>query len=103
MQWEAVTKEGKVKPSGGGTSGVEVSGSFGFGLPLAFWEKPQDKPLRFFNSSVRAGTTLNRSPTIPKSDIEKIGASASLLIATMFFDVCIPALCWMAPDIPQAM
>jgi hypothetical protein len=33
----------------------------------------------------------------------KIGASASLLIATMCLDDDIPARCWIAPLMPQAM
>jgi hypothetical protein len=37
-----------------------------------------------------------------KSASSKIGASGSLLIATMVFNVCIPARCWMAPEIPTA-
>jgi hypothetical protein len=32
----------------------------------------------------------------------KIGASASLLIATMTFEDDMPAMCWMAPLMPQA-
>lgn len=47
----------------------------------------------FSISSINAGTTVNTSPTTPKSAISKIGASASLLIAIMNFDVCMPALC----------
>ena len=37
--------------------------------------------------SVSSGTILNRSPTRPKSATWKIGASSSLLIATMVFEV----------------
>lgn len=33
----------------------------------------------------------------------KIGASASLLMATMSFESFMPARCWMAPEIPMAM
>ena len=43
-----------------------------------------------------------RSPTIPRSENSKIGAFASLLIATMFSEDCIPTLCWIAPEIPAA-
>ena len=60
------------------------SGHFGHSDQLAF---------AFFTSSVRAGTTSNRSPTIPRSATLKIGASASLLIATMCLDERIPARC----------
>jgi len=49
------------------------------------------RPKRFLNSCVSMGTTLKRSPTIPKVAILKIGASASLLMATMISDVFIPA------------
>src|ERR1700733_10920166 len=31
-----------------------------------------------------------------------MGASASLLIAMIVFDVCIPARCWIAPEMPTA-
>lgn len=34
--------------------------------------------------------------------ISMIGASASLLIATMQSEFCIPARCWIAPEIPHA-
>src|SRR3954454_13765617 len=53
-------------------------------------------------SSVAAGTTVFRSPMTPKSASSKIGASGSLLMATMVFDVCMPARCWMAPEMPHA-
>ena len=32
----------------------------------------------------------------------KIGAFGSLLIARMFSELCIPTLCWIAPEIPAA-
>ncbi len=59
----------------------------------------------FFRASraaITCGTTANTSPTMPKSATSKIGASGSLLIATMFFDVCMPARCWIAPEMPSA-
>jgi len=31
-----------------------------------------------------------------------VGASGSLLIATMVFEVCMPARCWIAPEMPTA-
>ena len=34
-----------------------------------------------------AGTTSARSPTIPRSAFEKMGASGSLLMATMYLEV----------------
>jgi hypothetical protein len=33
----------------------------------------------------------------------KIGASASLLIATMILESFMPARCWIAPEMPTAM
>lgn len=47
--------------------------------------------------------TLNKSATSPWSETWKIGASGSLLIATITLESFIPAKCWMAPDIPTAM
>src|SRR5215470_16011990 len=39
---------------------------------------------------------------MPKSVISKIGASGSLLMAMMVLEVCMPARCWIAPEIPAA-
>ena len=39
---------------------------------------------------------------MPRSENSKIGAFASLLIATMFSEPCIPTLCWIAPEMPAA-
>ena len=61
-----------------------------------------DQPLRLVISSVAAGRTECRSPTTPKSTSSKIGASLSLLTATMVFEVCMPARCWIAPEMPLA-
>ena len=61
------------------------------------------QPLRAVICSVAAGTTVFRSPTTPKSASSKIGASGSLLMATMVFEVCMPARCWIAPEMPTAM
>ena len=60
------------------------------------------QPFRLAISSVRAGMIVNRSPTTPKSASWKMGASASLLTATIVFEVCMPARCWMAPEMPTA-
>jgi hypothetical protein len=60
-------------------------------------------PLAFFTSSVSAGRMVKRSPTTPRSAMRKIGASASLLIATMCLELDIPARCWIAPEMPAAM
>src|SRR5262249_43281966 len=61
-----------------------------------------DQPVRFSISSTSCGTTLNRSPTTPKSASSKIGASGSLFTTMIVFDVCIPARCWIAPEMPTA-
>lgn len=50
-------------------------------------------PSFFLNDSVSAGTIWNRSPTTPYRATLKIGASASLLIATTVFAARIPAKC----------
>src|SRR6185312_3540486 len=63
---------------------------------------PDQDPWRRAISSVSCGTTLNRSPTTPKSASSKIGASGSLLITMMVLDVCMPARCWIAPEMPTA-
>jgi hypothetical protein len=59
--------------------------------------------LRWRTSSVSFGTISCRSPTTPRSAYSKIGAFGSLLIATITPELCIPTLCWMAPEMPQAM
>ncbi len=64
--------------------------------------RPGGQPLRLLISSVAAGRTVCRSPTTPKSTSSKIGASSSLLTATMVFEVCMPARCWIAPEMPFA-
>jgi hypothetical protein len=46
---------------------------------------------------------LEQVADAPKSAISKIGASGSLFTATIVFEVCIPARCWMAPEMPRAM
>src|SRR5204862_1679770 len=53
-------------------------------------------------ASVSLGTILCRSPTTPRSANSKIGAFWSLLIATMFSELCMPTLCWIAPEMPSA-
>ena len=55
------------------------------------------------SASINAGRTLCTSPTIPRSATEKMGASWSLLIATMFFEPFMPTRCCVAPEIPHAM
>src|SRR5215467_9087753 len=61
-----------------------------------------DQAVRFSISSTSCGTTLNRSPTTPKSASSKMGASGSLFTTMIVFDVCMPARCWMAPEMPTA-
>ena len=58
---------------------------------------------RAFTSSVSRGTIWCRSPTTPRSAYSKMGAFGSLLMATMVPAACMPTLCWIAPEIPQAM
>src|SRR6476620_290225 len=60
------------------------------------------QPLAVLIASVACGRTAKRSPTTPKSTSSKIGASLSLLTATIVLDVCMPARCWMAPEMPHA-
>lgn len=59
-------------------------------------------PFLAFTASVSLGRILFRSPTMPRSENSKIGAFASLLIATMFSEFCMPTLCWIAPEMPAA-
>ena len=61
-----------------------------------------DYPRRSRTSSVSFGMISCRSPTTARSAYSKIGAFASLLIATIVPEFCIPTLCWIAPEIPQA-
>ncbi|SDQ78263.1 hypothetical protein SAMN04489742_2543 [Arthrobacter crystallopoietes] len=53
----------------------------------------QVQPRRAFISSINWGTTVKTSPTTPKSAISKIGASPSLLMATIVLAVCMPERC----------
>ncbi len=57
-------------------------------------------PLTF---SIISGIALNKSATSPKSATWKIGASGSLLMATIVLESFIPAKCWIAPEIPTAI
>ena len=72
------------------------------GGPGAFVVRRAGQPLRAVICSVAAGSTECRSPTTPKSTSSKIGASGSLLTATIVFEVCMPARCWIAPEMPLA-
>src|SRR3954451_7567039 len=73
------------------------------GRPKATGPRASWSYLRLAISSVSCGATWNRAPTTPKSASSKIGASGSLLIATIVLDVCMPARCWIAPEMPTAM
>ncbi len=53
-------------------------------------------------NSVSAGTMAKRSPTTSRSANSPIGTPASRLIATMVPALCMPTLCWIAPEIPTA-
>ena len=64
------------------------------------WANAHD--VRARTSSTSFGTIACRSPTTPRSENSKIGAFASLLIATITFEPCIPTLCWIAPEMPSA-
>src|SRR5262249_23961842 len=55
-----------------------------------------------FTSSVSFGTISCTSPTTPRSENSKIGAFGSLLIATITFELCMPTLCSIAPEMPSA-
>ena len=61
--------------------------------------RPRAQVPIIFSSS---GTTWKRSPTRPMSATSKIGASESLLMATMVRASLMPVRCWMAPEIPTA-
>src|SRR6266516_8202928 len=75
-------------------SGIQGCGGLGSGIYYP--------PFFAFMAAVSFGRILLRSPTIPRSQNSKIGAFWSLLIATMFSDLCMPTLCWMAPEMPAA-
>ena len=59
-------------------------------------------PLRARTSSVSLGRICSTSPITATSAKSKIGAFGSLLIATIVPEFCIPTLCWIAPEMPQA-
>src|SRR6185295_17184077 len=64
--------------------------------------RARHEPRRSRTSSVSFGTTWWTSPTTPKSQKSKIGAFGSLLIATIVPELCMPTLCWIAPEMPHA-
>ena len=56
-----------------------------------------------FTASTSFGRTFIASPTIPYCAASNIGASLSVLMATIYFDELIPARCCVAPEIPTAI
>src|SRR6185369_2137584 len=60
------------------------------------------QPRRARSSWRIAGPTSNRSPTTRRSANSAIGASGSRLTATIVSAVCMPTLCWIAPEMPRA-
>ena len=69
-------------------------------LHAGYRNPPQ--PVRERSSLAIAGAISNRSPITTMSANSAIGASGSRLTATIVPAVCIPTLCWMAPDTPSA-
>jgi len=69
-------------------------------LHAGYRNPPQ--PVRERSSLAIAGAISNRSPITTMSANSAIGASGSRLTATMVPAVCIPTLCWMAPETPSA-
>ena len=63
----------------------------------------EEKTLTQPSACSSSGMILNRSPTRPKSATSKIGASPSLLIATIVPASLMPVRCWIAPEMPIAM
>ena len=61
--------------------------------PKTFYFNNYFVALYFLISSVNIGNILCKSPTIPKSATEKIGANLSLFIAIINSDSSIPATC----------
>jgi hypothetical protein len=55
-----------------------------------------------FTASTSLGSTFMASPTIPYCAASNIGASLSVLTATIYLDELMPARCWVAPEIPTA-
>src|SRR5437588_926983 len=102
--WESLT-EREPKPLPG--CGLSRAGSAGRAPPPGLRRPDSAEPLRAqlraLSASMSRGTTLCTSPTTPRSAMEQMGASRSLLMATMFLDPFIPTMCWVAPEMPQAM
>ncbi len=82
---------------------LAVSADDSEAAPAVTGGQPALPAFRRHSFSVSSGTTLNRSPTRPMSATWKIGASSSLLIATMTLESFMPARCWIAPEMPTAI
>ena len=76
-------------------SARSIQAEFNLDLP----RKARTQPSSACSSS---GRIANRSPTSPMSATSKIGASPSLLIATMVPASLMPVRCWIAPLMPTA-
>ncbi len=59
-------------------------------------------PERRRRRSTNCGTMVCTSPTTARSQNSKIGARGSLLSAMIVSELCMPTLCWTAPDTPRA-
>jgi hypothetical protein len=70
---------------------LNKASSFALGLALALTSVYFPSFLR--NAAASSGTIFNASPTTPYFAILKIGASGSLLIATIMSDELMPAMC----------
>ena len=51
--------------------------------------------------AIIAGRTFDQSPTTPNLDSRNTFAWSSVLTATMFLEEEHPAMCWLAPEIPN--
>ena len=54
------------------------------------------------SASTSFGSTFNASPTMPYCAASKTGASLSVLTATIYLEALTPAMCCVAPEIPNA-
>src|SRR5262249_31752303 len=64
--------------------------------------RPAHRPRRWRRSSGSLGAVAWASRAPPRAANSKIGAFASLLIATIVPELCMPTLCWIAPEMPSA-
>jgi len=102
----AVRSAVSTAPAGASAAGGHASPPGVRGSPRRTWRPYVATPAYAFRAcraAISCGTTVKTSPTTPKSAMSKMGASPSLFTATIVLAVCIPALCWMAPEMPRAM